>query len=94
MATTVIARCSSDDAHSEELFQALQLLAEASRSELGCRSYELYRLTDSSNYFLSFETYDDSAAFAAHQSSEHFTAIGVGKVLPLLIHRDVQVFSA
>jgi hypothetical protein len=40
------------------------------------------------------EKYADEAAFAAHRASDHFREIGLGKLMPMAVVRDVQLFSA
>jgi quinol monooxygenase YgiN len=89
----VVAECAAAPERTDELFEALQALARASRSEPGCLSYELYRSTTLAYEFVSIERYIDRDAFAAHQVSEHFATIGRERVLPLLSKRTVQIFD-
>ena len=89
--TLVVAECSTAPEHAEELMTALQALAEASLTELGCVTYDVYRSVENPERFVSIETYLDAAAFEAHQSAEHFVSIGANREIPLLKTRNVRI---
>ncbi|MFF0488078.1 putative quinol monooxygenase [Nocardia sp. NPDC004068] len=90
----VIADVSSRPEDAEEFGQALEALAGACRDEPGCLSYNVFRSTDRPERFVSIEKYADSAAFTAHRESAHFREIGLGRVMPLAVDRDVQMYTS
>lgn len=56
------------------LMDNLLKLAESSRSEQGCISYEIYENSRDSSRVLIVETWESETALAAHQQTEHFKA--------------------
>ncbi|MFI9811834.1 putative quinol monooxygenase [Saccharothrix variisporea] len=84
--------CKPEDA--EEFGRVLQEFARACRTEPGCLSYEVFRSLDAPERCVSLERYADEAAFAAHRASDHFREIGLGKVMPLVVARDVRIYDA
>ncbi len=50
----------------------MEAAAAARTSELGCRRFEVARLTDRPHVFTLAELYDDDAALAAHRLTPHF----------------------
>jgi len=68
--------------------QALEPLQTASRTEPGCRLFLVQRDRDVANRFVLYEQYDDEAAYARHQETEHFERIVRGQVIPMLESRE------
>jgi quinol monooxygenase YgiN len=56
----------------KDLAQALAAVRAGSRTEPGCVIYELSRDPESPAKFLLYETFQDSAAHAAHLAAPHF----------------------
>jgi quinol monooxygenase YgiN len=77
-----------------EALDALLRLTRASRAEPGCRQYDPSRDPGRPGVFFIYEVYDDEAAFAAHEASEHFRAIVEGEAAPLLERVDVAFYDA
>ena len=92
--TLVIAECSTSSEKVEDLLALLRLLADASLTEPGCLSYEVYQSINQPESFVSIETYADGAAFQSHRSAEHFKRIGVQQIIPLLDTRNVRELSS
>ena len=61
-----------DPAREDEFLAAIGDNAAASRTEPGCRRFEVHRRRDRPAAFVLWEVYDDPAALAAHHASEHF----------------------
>lgn len=74
----------------DEVARLLAILAEASRTEPGNISYEVFRSLDTPERFAILEEYVDMDAFDAHRTSEHFARIGRGEIIPLLALREVN----
>ncbi|GAA1114747.1 hypothetical protein GCM10009630_10180 [Kribbella jejuensis] len=90
----VIADVSSSPENADELGAVLQELGAACRKEPGCKSYEVFRSLDQPERYVSIEKYIDADAFAAHRESEYFREIGLGRVMPLTVTRDVQMHTS
>jgi quinol monooxygenase YgiN len=89
----VIADVSSSPEDADEFGHALQALAEACRTEPGCLSYDLFHSVEQPERYVSIEKYVDDAAFAAHRASDHFREIGLARVMPLVVTREVQMYT-
>ncbi|WP_409465965.1 putative quinol monooxygenase [Amycolatopsis sp. GA6-003] len=89
----VVADVSSSPENAEEFGQVLHEFAAACREEPGCLSYEVFRSDETPGRYVSIEKYADDAAFKAHRESDHFREIGVGRVLPLTVDRDVRMYD-
>jgi quinol monooxygenase YgiN len=84
---TVVAYYEARLGAEKELEWALREVAPLSRDEPGCREYQVHRSADRPSEFLLYEQYDDEAAYAAHQASEHFERLIREQALPLLTSR-------
>jgi autoinducer 2-degrading protein len=62
-------------------------------NEPGCRFYQVSRATESDDLVLLYEHYSDAAALEAHRSTAHFQEIIEGRVLPLLVERERELFE-
>ncbi|WP_028552300.1 putative quinol monooxygenase [Paenibacillus sp. UNC451MF] len=82
------------DPAKEELFlKEIKSLIAASRNESGNRSYDLYKNTEKENSFTMVEIWQDQAAVASHNGSEHFKAfLGMAKQY-LISPLEVKAFS-
>ncbi|MEV6431408.1 putative quinol monooxygenase [Nocardia sp. NPDC051463] len=89
----VIADVSSSPENAEEFGRALRELAQASRTEPGCTSYDVFRSVEQPERYVSIEKYVDSAAFAAHRAADHFREIGLAEVMPLVTRTDVRMYG-
>jgi len=52
--------------------ECLRALAEHSRSEPGCRVYNVHQCQDDPLQYLIYEIYDNAAALEAHRATPHF----------------------
>jgi quinol monooxygenase YgiN len=59
-------------AHRDAFIAASRDNAEHSRREPGCRQFDVGQALDDADRFHLYEAYDDAAAFAAHQQTEHY----------------------
>ena len=72
----------------------LRELAEASRRESGCRTYEVYVDPAEPAVFEIYERYEDEAAFDEHVASEHFRRLVVGEAIPRLADRSRAFYAS
>jgi quinol monooxygenase YgiN len=86
----VTARLTVDPDRIDE-FEALarQLWEETHRRERGCRRYEYVRMPERGHY-LTVMTFDDRAAFLAHQASSHHMEIAAGPMRPLVTGIELE----
>ena len=81
----------------EALDTVLELIAQAtiaSKKESGNLVYEAYQSTTEKNTIVLLERYENEEALNAHRSSIHFQEIVVGKIVPMLLNREVIVSTA
>ncbi len=71
----------------------LRELAEASRTEPGCRLYVPHRSPSDPRRFFLYEQYDDQAALDAHRASPHFARLGSGGIFPRLESRSPEIYE-
>jgi quinol monooxygenase YgiN len=77
----------------DQFLEEIQPLIAASREESGNISYRLQKDVESENVFTMVEVWQDQAAVASHNASNHFTTF-VGKAKEFLIAPlDVQAFE-
>lgn len=67
----VIARFAAQPGKRPSLQTLLEGMVTPTRSESGCRSYDLYEVPDSGDFVL-FERYRDQEALLAHRSTDHY----------------------
>ena len=64
-----------------------KFLPQAQR-EPGVKAFQIHQsLTEPTKFFF-YEVFDDEAAFAEHQQSEHFKTLIVGQAVPKLAKRE------
>lgn len=64
-----------------------KFLPQAQR-EPGVKAFQIHQsLTEPTKFFF-YEVFDDEAAFAEHQQSEHFKTLIVGQAVPKLARRE------
>jgi len=84
------------NAHSTvALGDVLKVLAEATRTEHGCVSYELFQNADNAAEFVTVEDWESDAAANAHMATRHVKE-AIAKAMPLLgqapaIHRFIKI---
>jgi quinol monooxygenase YgiN len=90
---TVAARWQVGDGHLDEVLELVAQLAPASLAEPGCLGYEVYRGVDAPGSLLLLERYRDAQALEAHRQSPHYQALVLGRILPLLAARRVELLQ-
>jgi quinol monooxygenase YgiN len=90
----VVARWQASAADLPQVLALVDELRPASLAEPGCLGYEVYQNVGTPGSLLLLERYRDAAALEAHKQSAHYQALVVGRVLPLLTGRQVEVLHA
>ena len=73
--------------------EILARLGEAARTEPGVKLFLVHRSVANPEHFLFYELFEDEAAFAAHQETEHFKTLILGEGLPRLTKRERVQYS-
>ena len=68
-------------------------LAAATRGEPGCARFDVLESASRPGNFVLIEQYAGAAAQASHLASRHFNDLVLTQAVPLLAHRDVQVYN-
>jgi quinol monooxygenase YgiN len=89
----VIARYKLADGNEDAVLRLLPQLAEATRAEPGNVSFEIYRNVAEAHDVVLLERYASQDAFAAHRASEHFKALVLEQIAPLLESRVVETYD-
>jgi quinol monooxygenase YgiN len=88
------ARYRASNGNADEVLAALQeMKAIVETSEPGCKRYDVCRGLDNDHNVLLYEHYDTQAAFDAHRETEHFARLVEGRVLPLLVERERDLYE-
>ncbi|MGE8500175.1 MAG: putative quinol monooxygenase [Pseudomonas sp.] len=72
MPLTLVATITANAGHADTLEAGLRQLVTASRTEAGCLQYDLHRHQDDVHVFVMIEQWQDSAALAFHQGTDHY----------------------
>ena len=64
-----------------------KFLPQAQR-EPGVKAFQIHQSTSEPEKFFFYEVFNDEAAFAEHQQSEHFKTLIAGQALPKLAKRE------
>ncbi|AEM84171.1 putative quinol monooxygenase [Streptomyces violaceusniger] len=86
---TVIARFTPVADRAPQLQALLEWMTAPTRSEPGCRSYDLYTTQAEVLDFVLLERYEDTAALEAHRATAHYKAYRAQ--LPGLLAKPVDV---
>lgn len=87
----VIARYRALEGRADEVAAELAPYADIVRQEAGCVTFDVNRSLDDDHDFVLYEVYTDQEALDAHRESEHFSAIAMGRIVPMLADRQVTV---
>jgi quinol monooxygenase YgiN len=87
---TVAHWLTTDDARTDVL-EYVAALATHSLAEPGCLGYEVLQALDDPNSLILIESYRDAAALDVHRSSTHYREMVIGKILPLLSDRHIDI---
>lgn len=86
---TIVAEATAKPGHEAAVRSALDVCARSSRAEPGNVVYRPLQETDRPARFLVYEVWQDEAAIAAHNETEHFQAL-IGAVTPLCEHLAIR----
>lgn len=89
----VVALWRAAPGNEEAARRILRALAAATGREAGCQRFEVLESAGQPGGFVLIERYADAAAHAAHLASAHFADLVLTQAVPLLAHRDVQVYT-
>jgi quinol monooxygenase YgiN len=84
----VVATWQVREGQAEKVATILREFLPQAQREPGVNLFLIGRRKDNTNQFLFYELFADEAAFAAHQTSEHFKRLIAGQALPLLAKRE------
>ncbi|MDU4962523.1 MAG: putative quinol monooxygenase [Sporomusaceae bacterium] len=90
----VIARSVIQEKHLADALELYRLLAEATRQEPGCISYELFQELDTPSHLALIEEWEDSEALRRHTQTPHFIRLveqlgRYEKELPVLLYKKL-----
>ncbi|MYM73206.1 antibiotic biosynthesis monooxygenase [Duganella sp. FT109W] len=91
---TIVARWLPADGAYEQVKAVIDELRPQSLAEPGCLGYQVFDSADAPRTILILEHYRDAQALEDHKQSPHYQALVVGRVLPLLAERKVEVLQA
>ncbi|UQY35957.1 antibiotic biosynthesis monooxygenase [Pseudomonas fulva] len=72
MTLTLVATITARSGQADLIEAGLRQLVGASRAEAGCLQYDLHRHQDDAHVFVMIEQWQDSAALAFHQATDHY----------------------
>lgn len=90
---TVVARWQPADGNLGEVLAILAEVRPQTLAEPGCLGYEIYRGVDAPHSLLLLEHYRDEAALEAHRQSAHYQSLVIGRAVPLLAARQVELLQ-
>ena len=88
---TVFAKWQVKNSHLDAVLNLFAQLVEQTRKEEGNLFYTVHQSNTEPHIFMLYEAYKDEAAVAAHRASDHFQAIALGQIIPLLENREVML---
>jgi quinol monooxygenase YgiN len=89
----VIARYTISAGREDEVLGLLPELTAATRTEPGNLDFVAYRRLDDDRQVVLLERYASREAFAAHRETPHFERIVLGRLVPLLDSRVVELYD-
>ncbi|HSJ29503.1 MAG TPA: antibiotic biosynthesis monooxygenase family protein [Acidimicrobiia bacterium] len=89
----VVARYRVTEGKADEVARELATYAEEVRTEPGCVTFVANRGIEDDHEFVLYEVYEDRDALDAHVASEHYEAVAVGRIRPLLADRQVTLLT-
>jgi quinol monooxygenase YgiN len=93
MAAVLIAKYYVKPGNSQAVEAALREMSKfVKNDEPDCLVYNANIDPENENLYCLYEIYKDDAAIAAHRETPHFKAIIEGKIVPLLVKREREIF--
>lgn len=90
----VFAKWQVRPAHLDEVLAVLREVAEQSTREPGNLFYKVHQSSSDRNTLVLHEGYKGEQALAEHRATPHFQNLVLGKIVPLLEHREVNLTKA
>lgn len=84
----VSATWEAHDGEGDAVADILARLGSKAREEPGVKLFIVHRAVENPLHFLFYELFEDAAAFAAHQQTEHFKTLVLEQGLPRLAKRE------
>lgn len=84
----VVAQWEARDGEADKVAGILSRFLPLAQAEPGVELFLIGRGKEHGAQFLFYELFENEAAFAAHQASEHFKTLIAGEALPLLAKRE------
>jgi len=84
----VAAMWEAREGEADAVADILARFAPMARQEPGMKLFLVHRGVANRDQFLFYELFEDDAAFAAHQQTEHFRALILGEGVPRLTKRE------
>ena len=72
----------------EALVGIIKKFLPQAQAEPGVKAFQIHQSTSEPEKFFFYEVFNDEAAFAEHQQSEHFKTLIAGQALPKLAKRE------
>jgi quinol monooxygenase YgiN len=91
---TIVAHWRAAPEAVDEVRQILGELARATRNEPGCRRFDVLEADRTPGQFVLFEQYAGEESRRRHLDTTHFRELVLDRAAPLLMHRDVQPYTA
>jgi quinol monooxygenase YgiN len=89
----IVARYFAQEGKDDEIAEILRSMIPIALGEPGCRMYAINRSPEDPRRFLLYEQYVDEAAFAEHAASEPVQRNIFGRVIPMLVSREREVYE-
>ncbi|HET6736372.1 putative quinol monooxygenase [Mycobacterium sp.] len=89
----VVARWQTTESSLGTVLAHIAALRPQSLAEPGCLGYEAFQGLDQPTTVVLIEHYRDGAALDTHRSSSHYKELVVGRILPLLTDRRVELLQ-
>jgi quinol monooxygenase YgiN len=84
----IVAQWEANAGEAERVAEILRHFQPRAQAEPGVKLFLIARGKSDPAQFIFYELFEDAAAFAAHQSSDHFKTFIAGEALPLLTRRE------
>jgi quinol monooxygenase YgiN len=84
----VMATWEAREGEADAVADILVRFAPKAREESGVKLFLVHRGVANPAQFMFYELFDDEAAFAAHQQTEHFRSLILGEGVPRLTRRE------
>ena len=85
---TVLATWQAREGEGDAVADLLARFAPMARAEPGVKLFLVHRSTSDLSQFMFYELFQDEAAFATHQQTDHFRSLIQGEGLPRLVKRE------